>query len=310
MLLPELDDIAPGGDGRSPLVRATDWVNVDCPQCGGAAQRETDTMGGFACSSWYQLRFTGPDYHEGPFDPTRARFWMPVDLYVGGAEHAVMHLLYARFWYKVMRDANLGVPGNEPFYKLLNQGQVHAPDGLRMSKSRGNVITPDEMVERYGADSLRLYELFMAPFEQDVDWSEQGINGQRRFLGRIWDLTLQTAAPAANGDGTAVARRPADLELARQLHKTIRRVTEDIEAFKFNTMVAALMEFGMSWANAIARVRGKRALGTKRSARSWYCWHRWRHTSPPSCGSALVSRAASTSSRGRRGTRRWPATSL
>ena len=112
-----------------------------------------------------------------------------------------------------------------------------------MSKSRGNVITPDEMVERYGADSLRLYELFMAPFEQDVDWSEQGINGQRRFLGRIWDLTLQTAAPAANGDGTAVARRPADLELARQLHKTIRRVTEDIEAFKFNTMVAALMEF-------------------------------------------------------------------
>ena len=243
VLLPKLDDIAPGGDGRSPLVRATDWVNVDCPQCGGAARRETDTMGGFACSSWYQLRFTGPDYHEGPFDPTRARFWMPVDLYVGGAEHAVMHLLYARFWYKVMRDANLGVPGNEPFYKLLNQGQVHAPDGRRMSKSRGNVITPDEMVERYGADSLRLYELFMAPFEQDVDWSEQGINGQRRFLGRIWDMILQTVTPAANGDGTAVARRPADPELARQLHKTIRRVTEDIEAFKFNTMVAALMEF-------------------------------------------------------------------
>ena len=243
VLLPKLDDIAPGGDGRSPLVRATDWVNVDCPQCGGAARRETDTMGGFACSSWYQLRFTGPDYHEGPFDPTRARFWMPVDLYVGGAEHAVMHLLYARFWYKVMRDANLGVPGNEPFHKLLNQGQVHAPDGRRMSKSRGNVITPDEMVERYGADSLRLYELFMAPFEQDVDWSEQGINGQRRFLGRIWDMILQTVTPAANGDGTAVARRPADPELARQLHKTIRRVTEDIEAFKFNTMVAALMEF-------------------------------------------------------------------
>jgi leucyl-tRNA synthetase len=168
---------------------------------------------------------------------------MPVDLYVGGAEHAVMHLLYARFWYKVMRDAKLGVPGNEPFYKLLNQGQVHAPDGRRMSKSRGNVITPDEMVERYGADSLRLYELFMAPFEQDVDWSEQGINGQRRFLGRIWDMILQTVTPAANGDGTAVARRPADPELARQLHKTIRRVTEDIEAFKFNTMVAALMEF-------------------------------------------------------------------
>ena len=243
VLLPDLDDIAPGGDGRSPLDRATDWINVSCPQCGTAARRETDTMGGFACSSWYQLRFTGPDYHEGPFDPARARFWMPVDLYVGGAEHAVMHLLYARFWYKVMRDANLGVPGNEPFYKLLNQGQVHAPDGRRMSKSRGNVITPDEMVERYGADCLRLYELFMAPFEQDVDWSEQGINGQRRFLGRLWDMILHTAAPAANGDGTAVARRPADLDLARQLHKTIRRVTEDIEAFKFNTMVAALMEF-------------------------------------------------------------------
>ncbi|MAG37127.1 MAG: leucine--tRNA ligase, partial [Dehalococcoidia bacterium] len=243
VLLPELDDIAPGGDGQSPLVRATDWVNVTCPQCGTASRRETDTMGGFACSSWYQLRFASPDHHEGPFDPGRAKYWMPVDLYVGGAEHAVMHLLYARFWYKVMRDANLGVPGNEPFYKLLNQGQVHASDGRRMSKSRGNVITPDEMVERYGADSLRLYELFMAPFEQDVDWNEQRINGQRRFLRRIWDLILQTASPSANGDGTAADSGPDDLELARQLHKTTRRVTEDIQAFKFNTMVAALMEF-------------------------------------------------------------------
>lgn len=238
VILPELDDIAPGGDGLSPLVRAADWVNVACPNCGGPSHRETDTMGGFACSSWYQLRFTSPDYDDGPFDPEQAKYWMPVDLYVGGAEHAVMHLLYARFWYKVMRDAKLGVPGDEPFQKLLNQGQVHAPDGRRMSKSRGNVITPDEVVERHGSDCLRLYELFMAPFEQDVEWSEKGINGQRRFLRRIWDLILRTASVHGN-DGAG----PADLELARRAHKTIRRVTEDIESFKFNTMVAALMEF-------------------------------------------------------------------
>ena len=246
ILLPEMADIAPAGDGQAPLARATDWVNTPCPTCGQAAQRETDTMGGFACSSWYQLRFTSPDYRDGPFDPARMKRWLPVDLYVGGAEHAVMHLLYARFWYKVMRDAGLGVPGTEPFSKLLNQGQVRAPDGRRMSKSRGNVITPDEMVERYGADSLRVYELFMAPFEQDVDWSEAGINGARRFLGRVWELVLQTAQPITDDAGAntdPAAGPPDDPDLARALHKTIRRVTQDMEQFKFNTMVAGLMEF-------------------------------------------------------------------
>jgi leucyl-tRNA synthetase len=238
VVLPEMDDIAPSGDGLSPLARAADWVNTTCPRCGAPARRETDTMGGFACSSWYYLRFTSPDYQDGPFDPARMRFWMPVDLYVGGAEHAVMHLLYARFWYKVMHDAGLGVPGTEPFRKLLNQGMVLAPDGQRMSKSKGNVITPDEMVARYGADSLRVYELFMAPFEQDVLWSDEGINGARRFLGRVWDLILRTHAEAAGERFTA-----DDPELTRLLHQTIRRTTRDLERFHLNTMIAGLMEF-------------------------------------------------------------------
>ena len=240
VLLPDIDpkDMAPIGDARSPLARVPAWVNTTCPSCGGPAQRETDTMGGFACSSWYFLRFTSPDYHDGPFDPERMRFWMPVDLYVGGKEHATMHLLYARFWYKVMYDAGLGVPGVEPFAKYRSQGQLLAPDGRRMSKSRGNVITPDEMVERYGADSLRLFELFMAPFDQDALWSDEGINGQRRFLGRVWNLVHETYAAAAGRRFEA-----PDEELTRLRHKTVKRVTGDIEQFRFNTMVAALMEF-------------------------------------------------------------------
>jgi leucyl-tRNA synthetase len=195
-------------------------------------------MGGFACSSWYFLRFTSPDYNQGPFDAERMRFWMPVDLYVGGKEHATMHLLYARFWYKVMHDAGLGVPGVEPFIKYRSQGQLLAPDGRRMSKSRGNVITPDEMVEQYGADCLRLFELFMAPFDQDALWSDEGINGQRRFLGRVWDVVTRAHAEAA-GERFAAS----DDTLVRLRHKTVKRVTQDIEQFRFNTMVAALMEF-------------------------------------------------------------------
>jgi leucyl-tRNA synthetase len=194
-------------------------------------------MGGFACSSWYYLRFTSPDERDRPFDPERARVWMPVDLYVGGAEHAVMHLLYARFWYKVMGDAGLAVPGTEPFPQLRHQGQVLGPDGLRMSKSRGNVITPDQVVATHGADSLRLYELFVAPFEQTIHWSEEGISGCFRFLRRIWELVLSAHAEA---DGRWFDAD--DTELTRLLHQTIRRTTREIERFRFNTMVAGLME--------------------------------------------------------------------
>ena len=203
VLLPQMEDFQPDGSGRSPLARLPEFVNTTCPQCGGPARRETDTLGGFACSSWYFLRFTSPHYDDGPFDPAAMRYWMPVDLYVGGAEHAVLHLLYARFWTKVMADAGL-VPFREPFPKLMSQGQLIGLDGQRMSKSRGNVITPDSMVEAYGADALRIYEMFMAPFEQDIAWSVEGINGARRFVNRIWALVHETY----HGSGPSRESRP------------------------------------------------------------------------------------------------------
>ncbi|NLF12358.1 MAG: class I tRNA ligase family protein, partial [Anaerolineaceae bacterium] len=240
--LPHLPDFLPRGDGRSPLANVPEFVETTCPACGGPARRETDTMGGFACSSWYFLRFADPWYDQGPFNPEAVRRWLPVDLYVGGAEHAVMHLLYARFWTKVLADAGL-IDFREPFPRLRSQGIVHAADGKRMSKSRGNVVTPDEVVARHGADTLRLHLLFMAPFDRNVNWDEEGIAGAERFLQRVWRLgeaTGQASAPAANGRD--------DDSLRRAMHKTIRRVTEDVEAYKFNTAVAAMMEFSNSLA--------------------------------------------------------------
>ncbi|MBN1669235.1 MAG: leucine--tRNA ligase [Anaerolineales bacterium] len=234
VLLPEMEDFAPDGSGRSPLARLPEFLQVDCPQCNEPAQRETDTMGGFACSSWYFLRFANPHYHQGPFDPEAVHQWLPVDLYVGGAEHAVLHLLYARFWTRALADLGL-LPFREPFTKLINQGQLHGPDGQRMSKSRGNVITPDEIVAQYGADALRIYGLFMAPFEQNVDWNTDGINGARRFLNRVWNLYQEYWAP------TEVSA--ADPALRHRLHETIRDVSERIEGCRFNTMLSALMAF-------------------------------------------------------------------
>ncbi len=235
LLLPPMADFQPDGSGRSALARLPEFVNTICPVCDEPATRETDTMGGFACSSWYFLRFTSPHYDHDPFEPQAMRYWMPVDLYVGGAEHAVLHLLYARFWTYFLADEGL-VPFKEPFTMLLNQGQMMGTDGLRMSKSRGNVITPDSMVERYGADALRVYELFMAPFDQEVHWSDEGINGARRFLNRIWNLYSHTYAGSASTTGT-------DHDLERWLHKTIRKVSQRIEVFRFNTMISTLMEF-------------------------------------------------------------------
>jgi leucyl-tRNA synthetase len=237
--LPKMEDFAPDGSGRSPLGRVLEFVNTTCPQCGEPAQRETDTMGGFACSSWYFLRFTSPHYHEGPFESQAMNYWMPVDLYVGGAEHAVLHLMYARFWTKMLADEEL-IPFREPFARLINQGQLHGPDGQRMSKSRGNVITPDEMVVKYGADALRIYGLFMAPFEQNVDWNMDGITGTRRFLNRVWELVLRHYQELSED------RKPEmifDQALERTRHRTIRAVTERIETFRFNTMISVLMEF-------------------------------------------------------------------
>ena len=238
ILLPDITDFAPAGDGRSPLARMTDWVQTTCPQCGGPAQRETDTMDGFACSSWYFLRFANPQYDEGAFDPTAVRRWLPVDTYVGGAEHAVMHLLYARFWTKVMADAGL-IDFVEPFTQLRNQGiLLAASDGRRMSKSRGNVVTPDAMIARYGADALRAYLLFLGPFDAEVTWDEAGIRGVTRFLDKFWRLAEFFNAKATRGKG---AKEDAAFE--RRRHQVIQRVTEDMAEFRFNTAVAALMEY-------------------------------------------------------------------
>jgi leucyl-tRNA synthetase len=235
VLLPPMENFSTDGSARSPLARLSSFVHTTCPKCGGPAERETDTMGGFACSSWYFLRFTSPHYDKGPFDPAAMRYWMPVDLYVGGAEHAVLHLLYARFWTKVIADAGL-VPFREPFTKLANQGQLLGADGYRMSKSRGNVNTPDSIVEAYSADALRVYEMFMAPFDQDIAWSTEGLIGAWRFLNRLWNLYGETYFQGAGSTGE-------DPELQRMLHKTIRNVGVRIESFRLNTMVSALMEF-------------------------------------------------------------------
>ena len=236
LLLPDIADFTPAGDGRSPLARATEWVNITCPQCGGAARRETDTMDGFACSSWYFLRFASPHEDERPFDPAAARAWLPVDTYVGGAEHAVMHLLYARFWTKVMHDAGL-IDFVEPFTQLRNQGMLLSPvDGQKMSKSKGNVITPDEVVAQYGTDVLRAYILFLGPFDASALWDNRGIVGVQRFIERYWALANEVASLPAG-------RLPYDKEFERARHKIIRRVTADMTRFRFNTAIAALMEY-------------------------------------------------------------------
>jgi leucyl-tRNA synthetase len=238
VLLPPVEAWLPGEDGRSPLVNVPEFINTTCPQCGGTARRETDTMDGFACSSWYFLRFVSPHHKQGPFDPRALAQWGAPDLYVGGAEHAVMHLLYARFWTKVMADAGL-IPFREPFPVLRSQGVMHARapqtgEVTRMSKSRGNIVTPDSVAETHGADGLRLYLLFMAPFENNTVWEEEGINGARRFVERVWRLAATVAASQPIDKPTS--------KLTNTLHRTIRRVTADVEAFKFNTAVAALME--------------------------------------------------------------------
>ncbi len=303
VLLPEITNFRPDPERGSPLESVDEWVNTTCPDCGRPARRETDTLGGFACSSWYFLRFISPDCADAPFDRAAVDRWMPVDLYVGGAEHTVMHLLYSRFWYKVMFDAGL-VSTPEPYRKLRHQGMVLAEDGWvpaeqvnvtagrvssrdaggidihaepttvsrllyhappkaefetrpepepetgdgkewigirsgKMSKSLGNVVTPDEMVDIYGTDCLRGYQLFMAPMDGTLVWNEDGLNGILRFYNRVWDLV--TAPPS--GD-----RRPPPLEEARRearrlIHKAVKKCTTDLEELRFNTMVAnGLME--------------------------------------------------------------------
>jgi leucyl-tRNA synthetase len=255
VLLPELEDYEPTDDARSPLARDPDFVATTCPRCGGPARRETDTMDTFVCSSWYQFRYPSPHDDKAAFDRDAVAYWLPVDLYVGGAEHAVMHLLYSRFFCKVLSDAGY-VGFSEPYATLRNQGMILAEDGTKMSKSKGNVVTPDSVVERYGADALRLYELFIAPFEQSVAWNDRGVQGCLRFLTRFWGFALGVAEleragasdgvgvdNTAGGDAVESDATEADARrLRRTLHKTVRKVTGDIETFRFNTAVAALME--------------------------------------------------------------------
>ena len=232
--LPPMKDYQPSGTGRSPLANVPEFVNTTCPKCGGPAERETDTLDGFACSSWYFLRFASPHEDRAPFDRAAVDYWLPVDLYVGGAEHAVMHLLYARMWTKVMFDAEL-ISFQEPFPKLRNQGVVWAADGQRMSKSKGNVVTPDSMIEKYGADALRLWELFMGPFDEDTKWNESGVAGTERFIVRVWSW-VRRYVEAGCPEGAV-----SD-ETIHRAHKTLRIATEHLEQMRFNTGLAAMME--------------------------------------------------------------------
>ncbi|HZU11724.1 MAG TPA: leucine--tRNA ligase [Chloroflexota bacterium] len=243
VLLPPLEHFAPGEDGRSPLANDPNFVNTACPACGGPARRETDTLDTFVDSSWYYLRFASPHEVDAPFDADAARYWAPIDLYVGGAEHAVMHLLYFRFFTKVMADAGL-VPFREPAPRLRNQGTMHGANGARMSKSKGNVVTPDSVVAEYGADSLRAYICFIGPFEADAFWDPTGINGVHRWLSRVWDMAQPMAVDREAGE-------PEELELRRAINKTIKRVTADLEGFQFNTAVSTLMELS----NLMQRLR-------------------------------------------------------
>jgi len=235
VVLPEVKSYEPSGDGRSPLANVPEFVNTSCPKCGGPAQRETDTMDGFACSSWYFLRFADPHNDQAPFVREKADFWLPVDDYIGGAEHAVMHLLYARFWTKVMFDEGL-IDFQEPFKTLRNQGMILAPDGAKMSKSKGNTIEPDGLIEQgYGADSIRIMELFIGPWNQMAAWSVDGLGGAFRFLQRVWALTMDYKEKPGNDNDSR------DVLVAA--HQAIAKVSSDLENLGFNTAISALMEY-------------------------------------------------------------------
>ncbi len=249
------------GSGDNPLTRDEAFLAAECPQCGKPARRETDTMDTFIDSSWYWFRYLSPHAEDGPVDPELVRRWTPVDQYTGGAEHAVMHLLYSRFFTKAMRDLGL-VHEGEPFRRLFNQGQILGADGERMSKSRGNVEDPDELVARYGADTVRMFLMFMGPWDQGGPWSPTGIGGVNKFLHRIWTLVLDPHGRDP-GDQTGGALPPGEDESAARgrmraaAHRTLRDVTADYDGFRWNTMVAKLMELS----NLLYRYRGTPVAG-------------------------------------------------
>ena len=265
VLLPDVEDYKPRG--RSPLAAAEDWVNVACPSCGGPAKRETDTMDTFVDSSWYFLRYCDASNDEAAWDPAAIAQWMPVDQYIGGVEHAILHLLYARFFTKALADlGHLPEGVQEPFARLFTQGMI-LRDGDKMSKSKGNVVSPSTLVDRYGADTARCYILFIGPPDQDADWSDSGAEGMHRFLGRLWRTCAEAAdelpaepvpaADAANAD---------DERLLRKAHWAIDKVSSDMAGrFNFNTAIAAVMELFNELTPA---KRGAAAPGTVRFALS------------------------------------------
>ncbi|MET3320932.1 leucine--tRNA ligase [Peribacillus butanolivorans] len=237
LILPKATDIKPSGTGESPLANITEWVNVT-DENGRKGRRETNTMPQWAGSSWYFLRYIDPDNTEALADPEKLKEWMPVDIYIGGAEHAVLHLLYARFWHKFLYDIGI-VPTSEPFQNLFNQGMILGENNEKMSKSKGNVVNPDDIVESHGADTLRMYEMFMGPLDASIAWSTNGLDGSRRFLDRIWRLLISE-------DGT-ITDKIADTDdsgkLEKVYHQTVKKVTENYEELKFNTAISQLMVF-------------------------------------------------------------------
>ncbi|MGH3036832.1 MAG: class I tRNA ligase family protein, partial [Gaiellaceae bacterium] len=241
VVLPGVDEYLP--KGRSPLAAAEDWVRATCPRCGGEARRETDTMDTYVDSSWYFIRYTDPHNEQAAWDPAVANYWLPVNQYIGGVEHAILHLLYARFFVKVLND--MGLLGfREPFLRLFTQGMIYYL-GAKMAKSKGNVITPDEIVADHGADTVRLYILGMGPADDDIEWQDRGISGMSRFLARLWRLGVEVAERGPVGV-------PADGALLRRAHETIAKVTDDIDRrFQFNTPIAAVIEL----VNEIYRVK-------------------------------------------------------
>ncbi|MDM5360886.1 leucyl-tRNA synthetase [Peribacillus sp. B2I2] len=237
LILPKATDIKPSGTGESPLANITEWVNVT-DENGRKGRRETNTMPQWAGSSWYFLRYIDPDNKEALADPEKLKEWMPVDIYIGGAEHAVLHLLYARFWHKFLYDIGV-VPTKEPFQNLFNQGMILGENNEKMSKSKGNVVNPDDIVESHGADTLRMYEMFMGPLDASIAWSTNGLDGSRRFLDRIWRLLV-------NEDGSITDKMTETDDtgkLEKVYHQTVKKVTENYEELKFNTAISQLMVF-------------------------------------------------------------------
>ncbi len=235
--LPEVERYQPSNTGESPLAKIKEWVETKCPECGGPAQRETDTMPNWAGSSWYFLRYIDPHNDKELADSKKLKYWLPVDLYNGGMEHTTLHLLYSRFWHKFLYDLKI-VPTEEPYQRRYSHGVVLAEDNRKMSKSFDNVIRPDDVIKKYGADTLRIYEMFMGPFDQMISWSDKGVQGCFRFLNRVWQVFNNQQKISSQ----------TSKELLPRLHQLIKKVDKDLEAMKFNTAVAAFMEFVNDWA--------------------------------------------------------------